>query len=137
MSNIIETPIAFIRREHQFIFVELKSDLKHLMTIRNVVLHFDALKSLCYGEKLAFVFDVSNIKPMLVDRLIRAEISRHFYKYASVCVFCSNDIKVSFFINLFFKLTPTKVPMKIFGNRKEAISWANNEHNKSSMIFGF
>lgn len=93
--------------------------------------HFEKINELTLGDRFPIVAMTKNMTTQLPNPSIRMEYNRHLYKHISCIAFVSTSVKMNFFINLYFKLGPTKVPMKIFSSRDEAVKWAIMEDQKS------
>jgi len=136
-TKIYQTPIAQVTKSNQIIHVKLNAGLTELLFPKNILLHFDILEEITEGIKHAFIINVDNVQPIIVPKKTRELINKLYYKYATCNAFVSKDSRLNFMINLYFKLAPTRVPMKIFKSREDANEWTIGEHMKNQFQISF
>lgn len=129
---LTHTPLASVWREGDFIFIYANEDFNKNLNEENVHKHFDLIEEMTMGQKLPFVVDFSKIQPGLVDHKLRKIINDRYCKLSSCTSFYTRNFKVQFFTHLYFKLAPTRVPMKIFSSMDKAVAWASKEHHQQT-----
>lgn len=118
-ATVTETPLTrFWKDDRGFICSVPK---KATRTLENTKADYEYIKRILGNKKIFLVSDISESQPTdkEVRDFIAAEIPNRFYAIA----FISNSALSRLIANIFFRLKPQKIPMKLFSDENKAVEW--------------
>ncbi len=137
MSVKISTPLADVWIDQEIGFVKIHRDIKSKISLRGILEHYQVLNEMTDGKSTHFICIVDKVEPFMMERIHRKMILRKYHLQARSVAFVVPDVRNTYLINLFCKLTPTKVPMKVFKSTKEARCWLMRHRAHESFSHGF
>lgn len=115
-------------------FLTIREDLQDHMSIPEIIEHYDIIDAMTFGKKVPILIDVNKANAFIMELQARKLVLAKYDANASCYAFVSENVGTTFFINLFFKIAPTRIPMKIFGQTSSALDWIQQFKQESTML---
>lgn len=123
-AHIVDTPLAQNWVDEFGIIYSISKDAPH--SLENMVTHFEKLLELTEGKKLPFLVDPSLARP--TTKKERQYLNEHLQTVMTCIAFVTTNAMMRIGINLYFRIRPQFMPMKMFSNEEDARQWLLRQH---------
>jgi hypothetical protein len=121
--EIIDTPVAINWLDENGLICSVSKN--SVPSIKDFDIHFNALKKIGLNKKRPFLVDPTLAKPLNSE--LRRHLNEKLNEVMSCAAFITENKMMKIAVNIYFRLRPNYIPMKMFSNFDDAKEWLLNK----------